>query len=145
MVKRTLPRRLTALLLAGLVCAASSGLAIHDPDCAHHQHGAAAHEDGHAGHVDAGPASAGHAASDVPAGHAATHAPAGDAPAGQDCQCLGFCALAGQVHATVATGAGQLRLAAAPPTVVGRASAAHRVPTRVPALQPPATGPPVLS
>jgi len=153
MVKHTLPRRLTALLLAGLVCAASTGLALHDPDCPHHAHGAAVQTEALAGSGAPAAGHPGHAVEAHPGTHAAAHH--GDAvedhstgehlPGEQDCDCLGFCALAGQIHASTASGAVQLRLLTPAPTVVGGEYVAGRVPAAVPAIQPPATGPPALS
>lgn len=131
MNRHTLPRRFAALLLAGLVCASSTGLALHDPACLHHQAAG--------GEEPAGVHDAAHDA-DHHAGSGHEHA-----PTEEDCQCLGFCALAGQVHATVATGGVQLHLAAAVTTEGEAPHAGLAVPVPAPAIQPPATGPPALS
>ena len=79
-----------SLLLCGGVVAASSGLAVHDPDCAHHapatesHHGAMAHHGDH------------HQGSEQRTGHE---------PAPWDCDCAGFCAIAGAAAEAAPSGA----------------------------------------
>jgi hypothetical protein len=122
-------RRLLALLLLGGVVAASSGMAIHDPDCPHHASGAT-------GPVGVESHGAHHG------GHEAGSTTVPDGPTSADCECIGFCALA-ESGVTIGFGAVPPSVAIAPvarvtlPEVdVTHLRSAFR------ALQPPATGPP---
>jgi hypothetical protein len=128
-------RRLLALLLAAGVVAASSGLAIHDPDCPHHAESApydspqSADHDGHDGHAV-------HLGYEGHAGADGSHEP---------CECAGFCALAGAVDPAHPAPGASVAVSNAPVHAGLGLSAdtccrvAHRV------AQPPATGPPSVA
>ncbi len=130
---RTLTRRLLALFLLGGVVAASSGFAIHDPDCIHHAvPGERHHLPGDAGADEHGLGEGMH-------GH-----PAPEAPAEQDCECLGFCAVEGAQGLSAPHGTHQV-LAVPATQDDGSLEPARDVPVAAPStLLPPATGPPVL-